>query len=183
MRKAILSLALILVTSVAAGENKQPYHLNVHTGLNVFDDESHLENGSLIGASATFYERETESYALQLGYERLSGINYEGIILDTDIDRYYINMIVDGDEELSITPYILLGGGYEHISRIYEEYTKTKSQGFLNAGLGFKYRLNDYFNITLEARAMGMLDSESVDYVSKLGLDFMFGGKWQQKRQ
>ncbi len=181
MRKSILSLALIVATSVAAGDKKQPYHINVHSGLNVFDDSQHLENGSLIGASVAFYEKETQSYALQLGVERLSGIDYEGIVLDTDIDRYYLNMIVDGEEELSITPYILLGAGYEQISRVYEAYADTKSQGFLNAGLGFKYRLNDYFNITLEARAMGKLDSRNVDYVSKLGLDFMFGGKWQQK--
>jgi len=90
-------------------------------------------------------------------------------------------MIVDGKEELSITPYILLGGGYENLSRVYEEYSDTKSQSFLTAGLGFKYRLNDYFNITLEGRALGKLDSESIDYVGTLGLDFMFGGKWREK--
>lgn len=180
MRKSLLSLALIVASYASAGD-KQPYHVNIHSGITVFDDANHLENGSLVGASVAFYERETLSYALQLGYERLNGIAYEGIVLDTDIDRYYMNMIVDGEEELNITPYILLGGGYENLSRVYEEYADTKSQAFINAGLGFKYALNDYFNITLEGRALGKLDSESIDYVGKLGLDFMFGGKWDKK--
>lgn len=180
MRKSILSLALILATYASAGD-KQPYHVNIYSGINVFDDISQLENGSLVGLSATFYERETQSYALQLGYEHLGGIAYEGIVLDTDLDRYYMNMIVDGEEELNITPYILLGGGYENVSRVYEAYHDTQSQAFINAGLGFKYRISDYFNITLEAKTLGKLDSESIDYVGTLGLDFMFGGKWHKK--
>ena len=182
MRKTILSLALMLTTSVVAGEYKQPYHIDVYGGLNIFDDASYLKNSSLLGASIAIYERERQSYALQFGMEHLRGVEYEGIVLDTDIDRYYLNMIVDGEEELHITPYILLGGGYEQLNRVYEGYKDTVSQGFIDAGLGFKYRLNDYLNITLEGKAIGKVESESVDYASTLGFDFMFGGKHKQEK-
>ncbi len=175
MKKIILYLASIAVVNLHAAD-KKPYHLNVSAGMNVFDKTSHLDNGSFYGASLSIYEKETQKYALQLAYERLSGIAYQGIVLDTDIDRYAINMVVDGDEELQITPYIMIGGGYETLSHIYQSYPDTKNQGFINAGLGFKYRLNDYFNISLEGKAIGKLDSESVDYVTKVGIDFMFGG-------
>jgi len=180
MKKTIVSLALLLATNMMAG-SKQPYHVNVNAGLNIFDDSTHLEDTSLYGVSATIYEQEAKKYAFQMSYEHINKAEYEGIVLDTSINRYSINMIVDGDEELNITPYILLGGGYESLSTIYEEYPDTKNQAFLNAGLGFKYRLNDYFNVTLEGKALGKFDSESVDYVAKFGLDFMFGGKSEKK--
>jgi len=57
MRKSLLSLALIIATCASAGD-KQPYHLNMHSGFTVFDDAIHLESGSLMGVSTTFYERD-----------------------------------------------------------------------------------------------------------------------------
>jgi hypothetical protein len=179
MKKYILSMALLVATSVVAGD-KQPYHIEFSSGLAVFEDSSHLEDGAIHGMSATFYEKEYYHYGLQIGYEYLPSIAYDTIVLDSDINRYYLNMIVDGEEDLSVTPYLLIGGGYEHLSNIYESYPDTKNQAFVNAGIGFRYRLNDYFNITFETKAIGKFDSKSVDYVTKMGLDIMFGGKWSK---
>ncbi len=187
MKKSLLSLALIMATYSVAQEHNKPYHVNIHAGINAFDDTSNLNDSALYGISASFYEKERQSYALQLGYERLSSVPFEGIRdsdgkdITTDINRYYVNMLVDGEEELSITPYILIGGGYEDLSSVYSAYEETKSQAFLNAGLGFKYRIHENFNITLEANALGKFDSESLDYSGKLGLDYMFGSSWHKK--
>ena len=175
MKKIVFALGIFLTTSSMFGNN-QPYHINLSTGLNVFDDAEYLEDSAVYGVSATFYEKETLSYALQLGYERLTGVPYEGIRLSTDINRYSVNMLVDGEEELNVTPYLLVGGGYEQFSSLYEEYHDTKNQAFVNLGLGFKYRLSDYVNITLESKAIGQMDSKKLDYVTKVGLDVMFGG-------
>jgi len=180
MKKILLSFALLSATYVGAGEKKL-YHANLNSGMTIFDDSARLEDNALYGVSISMYEKESASYALEIGYERLNGVAYTGIQLETDIDRYFVNMLVDGEEELSITPYVLLGGGYENVSRVYAPYDKTKSQAFINAGLGFKYRLHDNVNITLEAKALGKFDTESVDYVTKLGLDFMFGNQHKRK--
>jgi hypothetical protein len=180
MKKILFSLALLSVTYGMAGEKKL-YHVNLNSGITIFDDSVRLEDNALYGVSVSMYERESASYGLEIGYERLSGVTYDGVELKTDMDRYFVNMLVDGEEELSITPYVLFGGGYENISRIYTSYDKTKSQAFVNVGLGFKYRLHDNVNITLEGKALGMFDTESVDYVAKLGIDFMFGNQSKSK--
>jgi hypothetical protein len=179
MKKQILSMALLMATSLVAGD-KQPYHIEFSSGLTVFDDSAHLKDGAIHGVSATFYEKESYSYGLQIGYEHLPSIAYETIVLDSDIDRYYLNMVVDGEEELSVTPYLLIGGGYEQLSAVYESFPDTKNQAFVNAGIGFRYRLSDYFNISLETKAIGKIESKSVDYVTKVGLDIMFGGRWSK---
>ncbi len=153
--------------------DRQSYHFGAYTGVTIFEDN--LKDKALYGASFMIYEQERGKYALELGYEYQSHVPYNGIRLDTNIERYYLHMVVDGEEELHVTPYILMGGGYEILSRIYEEYDKSKNQAFVDIGLGFRYRLARYLNLTLEAKALGKVDSESVDYIGKLGLDFMFG--------
>ena len=181
MKKSLLTLALIMATCTTAQENKKPYHVNIHAGLHVFDDASYLVDSAAYGVSTSIYENESQLYALQLGYEHLNTVSFEGIDLTTDINRYMLNIVVDGEEELGTTPYVLIGGGYESLSTVYSEYTQTKNQAFLNAGLGFKYRISENFNMTLEARALGKFDSESLDYGVKLGLGYMFGTRWQKK--
>ncbi len=180
MKKILFSLVLLSATYGVANEKKL-YHVNFNSGMTIFDDSIRLEDNAMYGVSVCIYEKETASYGLELGYERLNGVAYEGVKLETDVDRYFVNMLVDGEEELSITPYLLFGGGYENMSQIYTPYKEITSQAFINAGLGFKYRLHDNVNITLEAKAVGKFDTESIDYVGKIGLDFMFGNQKEPK--
>ena len=174
MKRKFLSLAL-LTASFGLQADTYPYHVGVDAGISLFDDESHLENSVNFGVNGAVYMDQEQEYALQVGYENVSDVAYEEISLKTEVHRFYANVLVDGEREYGVTPYLLFGGGYESLSKRYIKYTKTINQPFVAVGLGFKYQLLNQFNVNLETKILGMVDSETVDYVNKVGVDYMFG--------
>ncbi len=176
MKKRVLTLALMTAASLFASDTLRS-EMAVTLGYNKFDDASKMENATLFGLRGTVYENEVNKYGLQLGYEGSYGVAYEKMGKETDVHRFYANMVVDGEEEYNVTPYLFLGGGYELLS---DEIKGEPSQGFVDLGLGFKYYLNNMFNLLFEMRALGKFDTRDLGLSATVGLGYMYGGKHQK---
>ena len=85
---------------------------------------------------------------LGFDYSPSVGIKYEG--KNTDIERYYANLIKGFDVTNWLNIYGLLGLGYEHLGERTDG--AKRDSGFAQAGLGFKFPVTDNFALKLEAR-------------------------------
>ncbi len=71
-----------------------------------------------------------------------------------------------------------MGGGYEYLTT---ELKTEPSQGFVDLGLGFKYHLNDFFNILLESRAIGKFDTRDLEFNTNVGIGYQLGQMYKEK--
>ena len=178
MKKSIVTLSLLATTLFATDAMRSEVDLTL--GYNKFDSASILENATLFGIRGTIYENEVNKYGLQVGYEGTAGIAYEKMYpkKETDLHRFLTHLVIDGEEEYHVTPYLFLGGGYEYLS---DEIKGEPSQGFVDLGIGFKYHLNDLFKILLETRAIGKVDTRDLGLNATLGIGYIYGMGYQPK--
>ncbi len=90
----------------------------------------------------------------------------------TQLDRFYLNGLYEFCGENKLTPYVFAGLGYENVR--HEAYD-LESGGFVNAGGGLKYQLNENLNLITEAKALKKFDNNDLDIIAGLGLGMMFG--------
>ncbi len=176
MKKTLL-LSLAALSSLMASGNLHK-EVAVTAGYNKFDGASLMENAAFFGIRGTIYENEVNKYGLQVGYEGSSGVDYAQSGQTTSVHRFFTHLIADGEEEYNVVPYLLLGLGYEYLS---DEIKGEPSQGFADAGIGFKYCIDEHFNLALETRAIGKLDTRDLDFNANLALGYMFGGERRDK--
>ncbi len=172
MKKTILALSLVATTLLMANDSLRT-EIDITAGYNAFDSASKMDSASLFGLRATVYETEVNKYGLQVGYEGALGVDYEGTGKESDLHRLFTHMVVDGETEYHVTPYLFLGGGYEYLS---DEIKGEPSQGFIDLGIGFKYFFENNFKVLLEGKGIGKFDTRDLDYHANLGLGYMFGG-------
>ncbi len=172
MKKSILTLSLMAVATLAANDSLKT-EIDITAGYNKYDSASVMENSSLFGIRATVYETEVNKYGLQVGYEGAMGVSY-GNSKETDMHRLFTNLVVDGEEEYNVVPYILIGLGYEYLS---DEMKGEPSQGFMDVGVGFKYFYTPYLNVILEGKGVGKFDTRDLDFTTSLALGYLFGGR------
>ncbi len=191
MKKTLLAFALsssILFGSSIYGKNSkyQPYQASMTIGKNSFSKDSNMKDNTVFGIRATAYDGDIFRYGLQFGYESALKTKYEGVdstslITQTDMHRIFVNMIVDGEEEYNVVPYLLFGGGYEYLS---DEISKQDvSQGFAQTGLGFRYNMTRSLNVALEGRVLGKFDTRDVDFIFNAGIGYMFGNLESSKKR
>jgi len=173
MKKVIVTLSLMAVSALIASDDIRA-EIALTAGYNKFDSASKMDDTSLFGIRATMYEDEVNKYGLQVGYEGAMGIAYENSTEETDLHRLFTHLVVDGEEEYSVTPYLFLGGGYEFLT---DEIKGEPSQGFLDLGLGFKYFIDNNFKALIETRAIGKFDTRDLGFNVNVGLGYAFGGK------
>ncbi len=173
MKKTIITLSLLAVSSLIASDDIRA-EIAVTAGYNKFDSASKMDDASMFGIRATMYEDEVNKYGLQVGYEGATGIEYENSTVQTDVHRIFTHLVVDGEEEYNVIPYLFLGGGYEFLT---DEIKGEPSQGFLDLGLGFKYFIDNNFKALIETRAIGKFDTRDLDFNVNVGIGYAFGGK------
>ncbi|MCH9814131.1 MAG: hypothetical protein K0U47_09340 [Epsilonproteobacteria bacterium] len=172
MKKLGLFTFLSIVTTTLCAQDVVQYEVAPIMGYNTFDSGSKMKNDAMYGIRGTVYIN--EFYGYRLSYERADDVSYDASSSKskTDLSRVSGQLIVNGEKEYNIVPYILLGGGYEMLS---DETSHDVSQGFMNAGLGFKYFMSSMFNLSLEAKALKKFDTDDIDYTMNLALGYMFG--------
>ncbi len=179
MKKIVMASLLTFMALELAADHSYRYQITPLVGKNFADSDSRLRNSDIMyGIRGTYYENSW--YGWQLGLERAGEVSVKGEFRDVDMSRLYFNLVVDGEEEMKITPYVLLGGGYEMLS---EDVDAQPDQAFMQAGLGFKYRLSRSFNLALEGRALYKFDTEHIDYVTTFGVGMMLGYPSEPKPQ
>ncbi|OQX74806.1 MAG: hypothetical protein B6D59_01275 [Campylobacteraceae bacterium 4484_4] len=177
MKKIVAASLLTFMALNLSADHSYRYQITPYVGKNFADSDSRLRNSDVMyGIRGTYYENSW--YGWQLGYEGAREVSVKGEFRTVDMSRLYLNLVVDGEEEMKITPYILLGGGYEMLSK---DVDAQPDQAFMQAGLGFKYRLTKMFNLSLEGRALYKFDTEHIDYVTSFGVGMMLGYPQQPK--
>ena len=138
---------------------------------NYSDDAPRFDDGeALIGVRANAYV--TDNVSLQLAAEA-SKDNKMGDGGKTDLERGMLNVQVDVPTKGKITPFVLVGGGYEKLHRAAPQ--NVDSQAFYNAGAGVRYSVNKRVDLVAEARVIHKVEDQDTDAIGSVGVGFKFG--------
>ncbi|MDD3324437.1 MAG: OmpA family protein [Sulfurospirillaceae bacterium] len=148
MKKLLFSM-LALTSLVFAGDAKYNYEITPTIGGNVAEGNLDLENQLTYGLRVGRNLDGGIIDQIELGYDRSSGVDYDNSTLDTNINRYYANLV----KEYGITPemaiYGLVGMGYEDLT---DNQYENRDSFFAQYGAGIKYWVSDMFALKAELR-------------------------------
>ncbi len=180
----VLSISAVVASSIYAtnyiyNENaSNRVIVELTAGVNKFDDDSRLSksNTTFYGLRGTIYDSVVNKYGFQLAYEGAYGVDYKNLTdedkaNESDVHRILANLVIDGNEDYKITPYLFLGAGYEYLS---DEIKGEVSQGIADLGLGFRYNMDYGFSASLEGKGIGKFDSNDFDYTIGIVLGYNF---------
>ena len=173
----VLSISLAAAISLQADmANSNRVMVDLGANLNKFDKDSYLskKNSWFYDLRATIYDSVVNKYGFMLSYSGALGVDYKTNSQkqkDSDVHRLLANMVIDGEEDLHITPYIYGGAGYEYLS---DEIKSDISQGIADLGIGFRYYLGSGFYSALEGYGIYKFDTKDQDYGVGLILGYNF---------
>ncbi len=167
--KLCLSAALLLsINSIAADYE---YEIIPKIGQNFHDEDAGLDDEFLYGIDLNYYF--TREAGLQVGYQRSDDVKYKWHALQTtDIQQVYLNLLYEPTKNNGLTPFLLIGGGYEKLSN---EIGDKTSQAFANVGAGVRYALDRDFDISAEIKYVKKLDTMDDDLITNIGLGYKWG--------
>lgn len=115
---------------------------------------------------------------LELGFDYTPKATFEhnngkSVGYDTNIARYYLNLVKDFAITDRFSIYALAGAGYQDLSK---EANDANDDGFGQAGLGLKFNVVDNFAIKLEARDAITFKDGANTFLYTLGFASGFGG-------
>ena len=165
MRKITLLFLSILIAGQLQAYQEPPftYHLGGYFGQNFTDDSSKMRDNALVGIRGTVML--TPFYGINIGYERLNSIDIKESASTIDVDRFYGQIEVDGEEQYHVVPYVTLGAGYEMLSSDIMVGGKKYdvSQAYISGGLGFRYNFIPELSIYVEGNALWKTDTTDLD--------------------
>jgi hypothetical protein len=177
MKKIVTTLSLLLATTILSADSANRVEVELTAGVNKFDSSSRLslDNATMYGLRATMYESVVDKYGFQLAYEGAYGVDYGKLrandAKESDVHRILANLVIDGDSDYGVVPYVILGGGYEFLS---DEIKGEVSQGIADVGIGFRYYLDYGLTVGLEGKVIGKFDSNDLDYMGLFSLGYAF---------
>jgi len=170
MKKFAL-LTILSLSSLLSAQEVVKYEIEPTIGYNKFDSSSKMESTFLYGIRGTIHPN--SYYGYRLSYERSDDLHYDSTSTKktTDLQRLSGQILINGEEEYNVIPYILVGGGYEILS---DETKHDVSQAYVEGGIGFKYHMQNSIIFDLEAKAMKKFDTDDIDYMVNFGLGYLF---------
>ena len=173
MKKFALYTFFTLSSALIASEGIK-YEIDPVLSYNNFDSSSKMESTFMYGIRGTLPAN--DYYAYRLSYQRSDNVHYASSAQftekTTDVQRISGQVLMHGEEEYNVVPYILLGLGFESLS---DETTHDVSQGYVEGGLGFKYNLYNNLYANVEGSVLKKFDTDDVDYIVNLGFGYMLG--------
>ncbi|WP_299545806.1 OmpA family protein [uncultured Helicobacter sp.] len=167
--KKVIALSLALSSAVFAADNLIEITPQIggswHIDNNRYADDIDLSYG------LKFATRVMPSVLLEVGYERIDDADYNLSNQSTDIGRYYVDLVKEFNIDSKISPYILGGFGYEHISN---EFNSMDSALFGQYGVGVRYAFTEFLHLKTELRHLISLDGRS-DIIGMVGFSIPFG--------
>jgi len=170
MKKFAL-LTILSLSSLLSAQEVVKYEIEPTIGYNTFDSSSKMESTFLYGIRGTIYPN--SYYGYRVSYERSDDLHYDSTSTKktTDLQRLSGQILINGEEEYNVIPYILIGGGYEILS---DETKHDVSQAYVEGGIGFKYHMQNSIIFDLEAKALKKFDTDDIDYMVNFGLGYLF---------
>ena len=171
-KTAVLSsiLAASAVATVAhADEPVSGFTLTPSIGYSVPDNNRDLEDDRAFGLS--FGYQFDNPWAVEFTYLNLDSELSSG--QDIDADQYRLDGLYSFFNDSSITPYLAAGLGTTEYSNNLDGDGNTQ----LNAGGGLKFALNENTSLRADYRLIDDLETDHLDQVATLGLQYTFGKK------
>ncbi len=149
MKRVILSL-LVLSSFVFAIQGNHKSELSATVGGVKPEGNLDLANQLNLGLRYGVYLDSLPYFdMLEGGFERASSVDYDNLTEDTNINRFFIDLVKEYDISKKTAIYGLIGLGYE-------DYTNPKlgndDDGFAQYGLGVKQWITDKFALKAEVR-------------------------------
>lgn len=111
---------------------------------------------------------------VELGFEHAPNVDVENTTQDTDITRYFVNLVKDYKISSKTSWYGLIGLGYEDIDN---ELADNDSSGFGQYGVGLKYWITEAVALKADVRHAIKFDDGDNNLFYTLGLAIPFGKK------
>jgi hypothetical protein len=183
MRKSLFTCAALAVLSTSAFAGNYYSGLNIYGGYNFADSDCVIDDAPVAGLN--FHTFLNDNFGIRAGYERVieADLNKDAKTLDdnddtTNVNRFALNAIIKKAQPWKkMTPYFLIGGGYEdYEDGIIRGNSTCSGQWFGDVGVGAGISLGDKWAINPEVRALYKEKCETVDIVPTIGLTYLFGG-------
>ncbi len=169
MKKAVVALGLVGVLAVSG----QAYKYEITPTIGGVVPEGNLDLDDALSYGLRFGVNIEDYFFNQIeaGIEHAPEVDVENTNLDTDVTRFFVNLVKEYEIASKTSLYGLVGVGYERFS---QELADNDSDGFGNYGVGIKYALTDALNLKADVRhAISFQGSDNLLY--SIGLSFPFG--------
>ncbi|MGP1450073.1 MAG: OmpA family protein [Wolinella sp.] len=168
-KKLVLVSAVAASSLMAAGNNL--YEITPTIGGTIHLDSDKYKDDIDLSYGIRFANRVTEHALVEVGYDRIDGAKYSQSKEDTDIARYFADVVYEYGDSRTFVPYALIGFGYEDVQN---ERQSLNSAGFGQWGVGVRYAMTEYLHLKAEARHLISFDGRS-DALVSLGFAIPFG--------
>ncbi len=173
MKKSLFSLAALATLALAA---PTAYNYEVTPTIGGVYPEGNLDIHSQLTYGLRFGINLDSNIVsqIELGYDRSDDVDYEKSTKDTNINRYYANVV----KEYKLTPetalYALVGLGHEDLSNSEND---NDDSMFAQYGGGVKYWVSDNFALKAEVRHAVKFDHGDNNLFYSLGFAIPFSPK------
>ncbi len=148
MKKLVLAL-VVASTLVFAGQGDYKSELSLHVGGVKPEGNLDLENQLNLGLRFGVYVEDKFFDMVDVGFERASSVDYENSSQDTDINRFFVNLVKEYDLTKDTALYGLAGIGFENYRNPQFD---NNDDGFVQYGVGLKQWITDEFALKAEVR-------------------------------
>ncbi len=174
MKKFLITCAFLATTSIslAAKDFRNYIHeISPTVGMNFSDNRALVDDSVAFGINYNSYF--TKNFGLRISYEKFFAVDVKGESEDTDVNRFYANLIYKmSNEYFRITPYFLAGVGYE----AFEDKVISGGQWLGNVGIGFNIAINNRISMGPEVKAVRKsYSSNNMDVTAVFAFSYRFG--------
>ncbi len=174
MKIFLIACAFLATTSislVAKDFRNYMHEISPTVGMNFSDNKALIDDSLAFGINYNSYFN--ENFGLRLSYERFFAADVKTQSEDTDVNRFYANLIYKmSNEYFRITPYFLVGMGYE----AFEDKIITGGQWLGNVGVGLNVAINNRISIGPEIKVIRKsYSSDNMDITTVLAISYRFG--------
>lgn len=172
MKKILLSL-VIASTLVFAGQGDYKSELSATVGGVLPEGNLDLEDQLNLGLRFGVYVEDKMFDMVEAGFERASSVDYKNSNQDTNINRFFVNVIKEYDLSKETALYGLVGVGFENYRNPQFD---NDDDGFVQYGVGVKQWITENFALKAEVRH-GINFSGDNNLFYNLGFVVPFGKK------
>ncbi len=174
MKKLVFVAVALSATLLLADNSAYKYEFTPMVGYAVPEGNLDLENHLTYGGSLGINLDKGKLFdQVELGYLRSSNVDYDnGSNLDTDFNRYFINLIKDYKLNDKASLYSLVGIGYEDLTN---EQFDNEDSGFFNYGLGLKYKVAQNLFAKFDVRHLIKFSHSDNNVIFTAGIGIPFG--------
>lgn len=171
--KRLLVGSMLAASLLFAGQGDYKAELTATVGGVKPEGNLDLDEQLSLGLRFGTYVEDKFFDILEFGFERVNSADYENSTSDTNINRFFVDIIKEYDINKDTALYALAGMGFENIRNPLFE---NEDDGFVQYGLGVKHWLNENFALKAEARhAITFEGNNNLFYT--LGFVIPFGKK------